>query len=143
MKKILLILIILIPTGLFSFFKSPIHFFSFGLNVGGTSHNDTHLHLGAEMSTGFFNKNGLWYGVYTDIIRTLTSEETRFSIGPELGYGVAGIDIGLLLSNKEKIGYNIRLSMSLIYLHPYIRYLVQKETNLEFGLVLKLPIPIL
>ncbi len=58
-----------------------------------------------------------------------------------------GFDCGILIYNKEgksDLGFSSRILGSFVFGHPYVRLdiIPSVETMVEFGILLKLPLPI-
>lgn len=69
-----------------------------GVSVGASLHPErpNGVVLGFEQSLVYQRgpRAGLWGGIYADIQRDFGARWTRLSVGPELGYGVVGLDFG-------------------------------------------------
>jgi hypothetical protein len=66
----------------------------------------------------------IWYGAYADVIHDYGSDQTRASIGPEVGFMMVGVDGGLLaqLSDESRVGFTIRPVVTFGVLALYVRH---------------------
>lgn len=118
-----------------------------GPNVGGSFHQKSGTLLGGEVSFVFFD-DGLWFGLYTDALHDVGLRRTRFSIGPELGLGPFGVDIGYVREVGEVQplqGWRVRGILSAFFVSAYFGPGVlqadhQRFTYREAGLLFKMPL---
>lgn len=88
--------------------------------------------LGGELSfavthvkdTKSFLPETIWYGAYVDVIHDYGADQTRASIGPELGFMMVGVDGGLLvqLSDDRRVGFTMRPVVTFGVLTVYARH---------------------
>ncbi len=102
--------------------------------------------LGGETSLAFF-KDLFWTGAYADILRDFGEQETRTSVGLEAGYGPVGVDFGYLGAFRDETAHGVRvrgiLTASAISVYGgYARTWTDARTHAEFGVLLKVPLPI-
>jgi hypothetical protein len=139
-------------------------FVSGGGNVGYSIHDTTSgLVLGGELSAGYLRflhdddvgnwraldvGRPLWIGVYTDVLRDFGSDTTRFSLGPELGYSLLGLDGGLIaqVGDDGRWGWTVRGSITFAVASVYVRRAellddLPDSTLWEVGVLLKIPYP--
>lgn len=90
-----------------------------------------------------------WLGLYGDVVRDTGSDTTRFSIGPEIGHGILGIDGGLLaqVGDESRWGVTVRPVLTIGVVALYGRwghfYDDLPETDfVEAGLLLKWAFPL-
>jgi hypothetical protein len=103
--------------------------------------------LGGEVSVVHQTTEFVWYGAFVDGVRDFGREQTRFSIGPEVGFSAFGLDAGyLLVSRGDSVahGVTLRPMISLGYATLFGRFSkeLSNQTRLstELGLLLKYPI---
>lgn len=82
--------------------------------------------VGAEASLACWACTGAptWAGGYADIVHDFGAEQTRISVGPELGLLIFGIDGGLLAAverDATSLGLVGRITLSAAILHLYFR----------------------
>ena len=117
-----------------------------GPNVGGSFHKSPGLLVGGELSFVHFN-DGVWFGLYSDVLYDQGLSRTRFSIGPEVGLGPFGVDFGFVreLGADPRQGWRVRGLLSAVFITAYagpglIRAGDQKVDFWEAGLLFKTPI---
>lgn len=117
-----------------------------GPNVGGSFHASPGLLVGGELSFVHFN-DGVWFGLYTDVLYDQGLSRTRFSVGPEVGLGPFGVDFGFVreLGADPRQGWRVRGVLSAVFISAYagpglIRAGEQKVDFWEAGLLFKTPI---
>ena len=139
-----------------------------GANVGVSSHDQiangfvlgaeaslVFLHLGAGNPPPDADAPGVpsgtpgWVGLYTDVVRDTGSDTTRFTIGPELGITVVGVDGGLLaqLGDEGRWGLTVRpvLTLGVLALYGRFGHFMDDLPEPEFfetGLLIKVPLPL-
>jgi hypothetical protein len=119
---------------------------STGANVGAALHaGKAALVLGAEASVVGWAHGG-FMGLYADGLRDFGEDRTRFSLGPELGYWVFGLDFGYLADVGEgrfRHGGVIRPFLTIAVVTPYARFGFREERDgglfQELGVLLKWP----
>lgn len=137
-------------------------YLSLGLNLGfegsptpdGTTEllprGDLYPVLGAEASLVKLNSRDLvWVGGYVDLTHTLPNQATRMSIGPEVGWGPIGLDVGLvgeLSRGRLGGGFQLRGLLSVSYVTAYASFMSLYDARVrnfvegaQVGLLLKLP----
>lgn len=116
-----------------------------GANVGLALSHSAML-LGAEASVVRQTTEFVWYGGYVDGVRDFGRDQTRFSIGPEVGWSAFGLDAGYLLlvtDGSVSHGITMRPLVSLGYVTLFGRF--SKDLTAggrvwsELGLLLKYP----
>lgn len=92
-----------------------------------------------------------WFGGYVDFVQVLPNRASRLSLGPELGFGPVGIDVGLLgeysgLTGKLNAGLQARAMLTLGVISVYLGApcLYDSEVRalraqVQTGLLLKVP----
>ncbi|MCU0655644.1 MAG: hypothetical protein MUF64_10250 [Polyangiaceae bacterium] len=118
-----------------------------GPNIGGSFHSKPGALLGAELSFVHFD-DGIWFGFYGDILQDLGLKRARYSVGPEMGIGPFGIDVGYLRELSDEAprqGYRIRGLLSAFLVSAYLGAgtLVQDQQKFHFregGLLFKMPL---
>lgn len=121
-----------------------------GVVIGASQHpaQSNGLVLGVEQSLVHQRgpRAGWWGGLYADLLRDFGSSTTRFSAGPELGYGLIGVDGGFVtfLQGSADRGVQGRLLFSLGVLSLYGRAgwlpTGAHPSFTEVGLLIKWPI---
>ncbi|MGZ5969463.1 MAG: hypothetical protein ACXWP4_17445 [Polyangiales bacterium] len=103
----------------------------------------TSVVLGGELSfVRFPIGERTWIGGYVDGLRDFGKDRTRFSLGPEIGWGVLGLDGGVRTSigDGTRVGWTIRPMLSFVRVHLYTRLSHDGEgTGTEVGLLFKFP----
>ncbi len=117
-----------------------------GANVG-LGLTQTALLLGGEVSIVHQTTEFAWFGAYVDGVRDFGREQTRFSIGPEIGWSAFGLDAGyLLLSTPTGVSHGVTLRplVSMGYVTLFGRFSKDLTTTShvwsELGLLFKYPI---
>ena len=118
-----------------------------GPNVGGAFHKTPGALLGAEISFVHFD-DGVWFGLYSDLLQDLGLRRTRVTVGPEMGFGPFGIDVGYLreLSDLDpRQGFRIRGILSAFLVSAYVGTgtmgaVDQRYHFREGGLLFKMPL---
>jgi hypothetical protein len=83
-----------------------------------------------------------WLGVYVDGVRDFGTDSFRFSAGPELGFGILGVDGGVMIStdaDDTRAGWTVRGLLTFGIIAAYGRYIDVRDEPVsgEFGLLLK------
>lgn len=137
-----------------------------GIALGASHRTSTGFLLGGELSLAYVGSfapdspgrgggdpvatnRHWWVGGYLDIARDFAADETRVTVGPELGTQPVGVDGGILLASgqRTRTGFVVRPVVTLAVVAAYVRYgrfldgLPDRELW-EFGVLLKLPIPL-
>jgi hypothetical protein len=129
--------------------KGNADYLMIGPPLGATFHanNPVGFVAGIEASLVHLDRHFAWYGAYTDLVHDFGSHETRFTVGPELGYACFGIDGGYALGAGEygvRHGLAVRPMISLVFVMLYGRveqfFGERAETVGELGLLFKLPV---
>ena len=117
-----------------------------GPNIGGSFHKTPGLLVGGEVSFVHF-KDGVWFGLYTDVLYDQGLQRTSLSLGPELGLGPFGVDFGYVreLGAEPMQGWRVRGLLSAVFITAYagpgvIRGNAPKVEFWEAGLLFKTPI---
>lgn len=118
-----------------------------GVHVGGAYHHTNGAVLGGVVSVVGFHE-GLWVGISGDAVRDLGLSRTRVSLGPEMGLGPFGINVGYVVQYGDEVpmrGWRIHgvLATGLLnaYLGPgQVRNETQSLSFWEGGLTLRLPL---
>lgn len=119
-----------------------------GVTIGGAANSPLGggVVLGAEVSLAHLTRDIAWIGGYTDAIHDFGAKATRFSVGPELGFGPLGLDCGLLLEARNghvSPGTTVRFLLSASLVAAYARWGHVVDTMYrdfgEFGVLLKFP----
>lgn len=124
-----------------------------GLNVGGAMGPYGRFHVGGELSavwtrTAFSSEKplGLFWGLYADGLYVL-NKGGRFTVGPELGWSILGVDGGYELitdGGTYRHGAALRAFVHIpnLYVTAYSRGHHVSEGNpfFDFGVLLKLPL---
>ncbi|MFP2924059.1 hypothetical protein ACLESO_02340, partial [Pyxidicoccus sp. 3LG] len=111
---------------------------------------DTYPVVGLEASMVKLNSRDLvWIGGYVDLVHSLPNRATRMSLGPEVGWGPLGLDIGLLGELRRGRlggGFQVRGLLTIAYVTAYASFHAVYERgerrlreNAQVGLLLKLP----
>jgi hypothetical protein len=103
--------------------------------------------FGAEGSVARITPELFWAGAYLDALFAVEAEELRLSIGPELGYGFAGFDVGYVLAlggRPAQHGVAVRplltFGIAAIYFRSIWLFGTDADWSGEVGLLLKAPI---
>src|SRR5262249_48648178 len=105
-------------------------------------------YLGPEASfVHFANETRFWIGGFADALHDFSTNTTRISVGPELGFGPFGIDGGFTSEISEsgpRFGFAVRpvLTLSVVALTGRIAHVSgggSTETFGEVGVLLKAP----
>src|SRR5262249_40259615 len=128
-------------------------FLPVGVNVGGALHpsieGGSGVLFGGEVSLVYCDTaRYFWGGGYVDVLRDFSARATRFSTGPEFGWGPIGIDLGYLGqggSGGYSNGFTGRFLLTAVFVTAYARwghlFDDPRERNFgEFGALLKIPI---
>ncbi len=124
-----------------------------GANAGATFHpGGPGFLLGGEASLALAEAKrrtlkAWWYGAYADAVYDFSAKRTRMSIGPEIGYGVFGLDAGALVEaggGKALFGLVVRPVLTLGAVALYGRVGVLPAASYgplfgEAGVLLKFP----
>ncbi|MBW2261049.1 MAG: hypothetical protein JRG91_03670 [Deltaproteobacteria bacterium] len=124
-----------------------------GLTLGGSMHADrpNGFVLGAEVSAAHVDvDSGFWYGAYLDALWDFGPDALRFSLGPEIGVGVVGLDGGYLAEihgRTYKHGFQLRLLLTFSIVAVYGRWghlfrHPREEDFGELGVLIKFPVPV-
>lgn len=123
------------------FFKKNGLFVAGGPLLGGSIHDDANgLLLGSELSAGWVHvstpeASPFWLGAYADGLYDTGPDTGRVSVGPELGYFIAGLDAGLVheLGGAGRWGFQGRVSFSIpvMYSSPEKRPRLESITTLS------------
>lgn len=128
-------------------------FFPVGATVG-YSFNPKRLSngavLGGEASLAWVDIHSLmWFGGYADALHDFGSGSSRFTLGPELGWFIFGVDGGLVLSTLDDVHAGLcgRFLVTASIVSAYSRVGTvfsspREGTYGELGLLVKLPIPL-
>ena len=121
-----------------------------GANLAVTFDRETGngLGLGGEASLVTLSQEMLWVGGYADATYATAAEELRVSVGPELGFSFAGIDLGYALKlggeRSPQHGISVRPLLSIGVATVYFRSIwlfgAHADWSAELGLLLKFPI---
>jgi hypothetical protein len=130
-------------------------FVSLGLNTSYSMHPrpiSNGFVFGGEASVGYLNMGrAFWVGAYSDVLRDFGADATRFSVGPELGFAIVGLDggyVGDYRDGKYHHGFSMRLQLTLVIFSLYGRggkiFGDPLESGFgEIGFLYKIPIPFL
>lgn len=125
-----------------------------GLTMGLSIHREgisNGYFLGMEASYVYLSAlNLFWAGAYVDALADFGATSGRFTIGPEIGFGLFGIDGGYLLNvdnDGAHHGTSVRFLFTLAFTAFYGRWEHlfgdARERNVgEVGLLIKIPFPI-
>ncbi len=122
--------------------------FGFGLAGSFPLRGDPSFVLGGEVSSVVFASNAVWAGGYLDANYHISSDEVRWSVGPELGWAFFGADAGYAMSIREgelRHGAQFRLLLSAAVVSLYGRATWFAQDNFadalsfEAGLLVKYP----
>ena len=109
--------------------------------------SSTSLLLGGEVSVVHQTTEFGWFGAYVDGVRDFGREQTRFSLGPEVGWSAFGVDAGyLLMTTPDGVshGVTVRPLVSLGYATLFGRFSKDLTRGApvwtELGLLFKYPI---
>lgn len=104
---------------------------------------------GMEVSGARLSRNLFWGGLYTDVLYDTGKKGARFSLGPELGFAMLGLDGGFMgefSDHKFKKGVVLRGLLTFSIMAFYGRwghFINESDSNWgEFGVLFKLPLPI-
>ena len=106
--------------------------------------------LGVEASVVKLNARDLvWLGGYADLVHSLPNRATRLSVGPEVGWGPVGLDLGLvgeLSRGQFGGGFQVRGLLTVSYVAGYASFQGMYDARArdfretaQVGLLLKLP----
>lgn len=102
--------------------------------------------LGGEVSAVRATPSLWWYGLYADGVYDWGGDEGRFSIGPEFGWLIFGLDAGYLWSTTARgggHGLSLRPVVTMGLLGAYYRFgwiFADSDRFGEAGVLLKLPL---
>ena len=123
-----------------------------GVTLGGSLHHEVPggFLLGAEGSVVNWNQveDGVWVGGFADALWDFGAEQARISIGPEVGFGPFGIDIGYVAAIDGDYHHGIggraifTLSLVAFYFRLGKVFDTAEPDYKELGALIKLPIPI-
>jgi hypothetical protein len=92
-------------------------------------------------------RDALWVGAYLDAVHAFAADETRLSVGPELGVRFLGVDAGYVLKVGQRAtqhGLALRPMLTLGVVTVYFRstWLAGEHADWlgELGVLLKAPI---
>jgi hypothetical protein len=115
-----------------------------GLSTGAVFDHHAGFDLGAEVSMAYLWRSLLWLGAYADASRNLTAGTWRMSAGPELGYGVVGVDGGYLVERggqARRRGFAARVLLGGLPVALACRAgMLGGDAFAEVGLLLKWPL---
>jgi hypothetical protein len=126
-----------------------------GVSLGGALHpgGDSGFAVGGEVSIvhlgqGWLGHTPTWHGGYVDAIYDPRSDMARFSVGPEIGDIIAGVDGGYVLETGRGgtfHGIALRgiLTVGIAALFVRVEHLfgdAPDPTFVELGLLLKFPL---
>jgi hypothetical protein len=121
------------------------------LGVAVLPHSSPGALLGAEASMAYFDSKGTptWFGAFATAAYVTNANEERFSIGPEAGLAIFGIDGGFLdvVSQGQNLaGLTLRPMLTLSVVTLYARWDHTFASGgvdaAQFGLLLKFPVPV-
>lgn len=123
--------------------------FALGLSIHGPNVSNGFF-LGGEVSYVYLDvERGFWIGGYVDSLYDFGAEVGRFSVGPEIGYGVFGVDFGYLaqFGDGYRHGTSVRVVLTMAIAAIYGRWGhvfgdVAEHDFGELGFLIKVPIPI-
>lgn len=82
--------------------------------------------LGGEISAAYFNTGGpSWYGAFASGAFVTNANQGRFSIGPEVGFAIFGVDGGFLdvvANGQNAAGFTLRGMLTLSFITLYGRW---------------------
>lgn len=113
--------------------------------ASGVSFGPNGVYLGGELSLVRQFQEFAWLGAYVDGVYDFGRDQTRFSVGPEVGWSALGLDGGYLLALDgagAHSGVTARPLISVGFVTAYgrVSHLFEpKSTWLEAGLLLKYP----
>ncbi len=121
-----------------------------GLSLGAALRPDlpNGFTLGAEVSAVWLETDRfVWLGLYADAVYDFGLEAARFSVGPELGWSVFGLDGGLLVQRAGDVthtGFTVRPLVTLGFVAAYLRWghlpSAPAPNFAELGLLMKWPL---
>ncbi len=123
-----------------------------GLVTGASLHQEAPggFILGAEQSFVYQRgpRAGTWAGLYVDGLRDFGAGVTRFSLGPEIGYGPVGVDGGVYAERRDgqfRPGFLLRGLVTMGFVSAFVRWGrlfddLPDRSHVELGLLLKIPI---
>lgn len=103
-------------------------------------------YLGGELSLVRQFREFAWLGGYVDGVYDFGIDQTRLSIGPEVGWSALGLDVGYLLAldaEGQHSGLTARPLVTIGYVAGFARVthvFDQSKTWLEAGVLLKYPL---
>lgn len=112
----------------------------------GFSFGPAGYYLGGELSVVRQFREFAWLGGYVDGVYDFGREQTRFSIGPEVGWSALGIDGGYLLAVDDvgtHSGVTVRPMLTMGFVSAFGRFshLFEPSSSwLEAGLLVKYPL---
>jgi hypothetical protein len=127
-------------------------FLPIGVNLGAAIHPKlkTGFLFGGDLSAVFVNSNFFWVGGFADALGDFGIKGFRYNVGPEIGLGPLGLDMGYLgeiRAGTYRNGLSMRLHLTLSVVGIYGRWGHRfdnaTEPNFgEVGALLKFPIPL-
>jgi len=130
---------------------SPDWYLPVGLNAGITGVGSSRVGaiLGAEASVAKLMPDMGWFGAYVDGGYMTAERAVRFSVGPEVGYSLLGLDAGFLdvvAGGRDLVGFTVRpmLTIGLVALYGRWDHTVSfgGGDNGQIGVLLKYPLPL-
>jgi hypothetical protein len=123
-----------------------------GVTLGGSLHHHVPggFVLGAEGSIVSWGvvQQVVWAGGFADALWDFGSEEARISIGPEIGWGPFGFDVGYVAAVSDDYKHGIAgrgiftLSLAAFYFRLGKVFDTDEPNYKEVGALIKLPIPL-
>jgi hypothetical protein len=123
-----------------------------GVTLGGSLHHHVPggFLLGAEGSIVSWSvvQDAVWAGGFADALWDFGSEQARISIGPEIGWGPFGFDVGYVAAVDDEYKHGIAgrgiftLSLAAFYFRLGKVFDTDEPNYKEIGALIKLPIPI-
>jgi hypothetical protein len=105
--------------------------------------------LGGEVSVAYFDTGGpSWYGAFASGGFITNANQGRFSVGPEVGFAIFGVDGGFLdvvTSGQNAAGFTLRPMLTLSFITLYGRWDHTFPGSVDagqVGVLLKYPIPL-
>lgn len=117
-----------------------------GLSTGASFGPSTNFYVGAEASAVYLWRSLYWLGAYADLSRQVGASAWRMGAGPELGYGLVGVDAGYVLESagsSRRHGFAARAVLGSAPIALVCRGgTLGGDVFMELGLLLKWPVAI-
>lgn len=107
-----------------------------GLDLGATWDDDFGGLFGIELSMSTLER-GSWAGYFVSAAWDTALDVGRLTVGPEVGWGVVGLDLGVSIDTEARVRGRLRGVLTLALIGGYVGTTIGPEARLEFGVLLK------